>query len=114
MGKNQQKISPYKHKSNKKQDNWPQKKQPNGFFKSSKPAFRKIKRRRRQEIINRLSPIYDRVNSQTGSELKSNFVKAGLDLGLKALSSEFGKKLINKGIDNIPNIFKFIFSKKNK
>ena len=84
------------------------------YLNQATPAFRKIKRRRRQEIISRLSPIYDRVNSQTGSELKSNFVKAGLDLGLKALSSEFGKKLINKGIDNIPNIFKFIFSKKNK
>ena len=39
----------------------------------------------------------------------------GFDLGSKALSSEFGKKLINKGIDNIPNIFKFGVSKiKNK
>ena len=42
-------------------------------------------------------------------------MKAGVDLGLKALSSEFGKKLINKGIDNIPNIFKSGVSKiKNK
>ena len=42
-------------------------------------------------------------------------MKAGFDLGLKALSSEFGKKLINKGIDNIPNIFKSDVSKiKNK
>ena len=42
-------------------------------------------------------------------------MKAGFDLGLKALSSELGKKLINKGIDNIPNISKFGISKiKNK
>ena len=33
MGKNQQKTAPYKYKSNKKQDNWPQKKQPNDLFK---------------------------------------------------------------------------------
>ena len=50
-----------------------------------------------------------------GSGLGSNLVKAGLDLGSKASSSEFGEKLINKGIDNIPNIFKFGVSKiKNK
>ena len=42
-------------------------------------------------------------------------MKAGFDLGSKALGSEFGKKLINKGIDNIPNLFKFGASKiKNK
>ena len=42
-------------------------------------------------------------------------MKAGFNLGSKALSSEFGKKLINQGIDNIPNIFKFGVSKiKNK
>ena len=49
-----------------------------------------------------------------GSGLGSNLVKAGLDLGSKALSSEFGKKLINKGIDIIPNIFKFGVSKIKK
>ena len=60
--------------------------------------------------------VYDRVvNDQTGSGLGSNLVKAGFDLGAKALGSEFGKKLINKGIDNIPNLFKFGASKiKNK
>ena len=85
------------------------------YLNQAVPAFREIKRRRRQEIINKLNPIYDRVNSQTGSGLNSNLVKTGLDLGSKALSSEFFKKLINKCIDNIPNIFKFGVSKiKNK
>ena len=85
------------------------------YLNQAASAFRQVKRRRRQEIINRLNPIYDRVNSQTGSGLGSNLVIAGFDLGSKALSSEFGKKLINKGIDNIPNIFKFGVSKiKNK
>ena len=60
--------------------------------------------------MNWLGPIYDRVN-QTGSELGSNLVKAGFDLGAKALGTEFGKKLINKGFGNIPNLFKFGASK---
>ena len=85
------------------------------YLNQAAPAFRRIKWKRRQAIINRLGPIYDRVNNQTVSGLGSNLVKAGFDLGLKALSSEFGKKLINKGIDNILNIFKFGVSKiKNK
>ena len=52
---------------------------------------------------------------QSGKGLASNLAKVGLELGSKVLSSEFGKKLINKGIDNISNIFKFGASKiKNK
>ena len=36
-------------------------------------------------------------------------------MGSKAINSEFGKKLINKGIGNIPNLFRFGTSKtKNK
>ena len=68
------------------------------------PAFRKIKARRKLER-----------QKQSGKGLGSNLIKAGFDLGSKAIGSEFGKKLINKGIDNIPNIFKFGVSKiKNK
>ena len=38
-----------------------------------------------------------------------------LNLGSKVLGSDIGKKLINKGIDSIPKIFKFGESKiKNK
>ena len=78
------------------------------------PGFRKRNRRRKQNILNRLGPVYDRVN-QSGKGLGSNLIKAGFDLGSKAIGSEFGKKIINKGIDNIPNIFKFGVSKiKNK
>ena len=59
-------------------------------------------------------PIYDRVN-QSESGLALNLAKSGLGLGSKAIGSEFGKKLINKGIDNIPNLFSFGISKiKNK
>ena len=78
------------------------------------PGFRKIKIKIKQNILNRLGPVYDRVN-QSGKGLGSNLIKAGFDLGSKAIGSEFGKKIIKKGIDNIPNIFKFGVSKiKNK
>ena len=78
------------------------------------PAFKNIKARRKKEIVDRLGPVYDRIN-QSGKGIASNLIKAGFDLGSKAIGSEFGKKLINKGIDNIPSIFKFEVSKiKNK
>ena len=84
------------------------------YLNQAAPASRKIKRRRKNEAIERLMPIYDRVN-QSGSGLASNLAKAGLELSSKAISSEISKKLINKGIDNILNIFKFGVSKiKNK
>ena len=68
------------------------------------PAFRKIKARRKK-----------RLQQQVGKGLASNLIKSGFDLDSKAIGSEFGKKLINKGIDNIPSIFKFEVSKiKNK
>ena len=36
-------------------------------------------------------------------------------MGSKVLNSAFGRKIINKGIDNIPNMFKYGVSKiKNK
>ena len=72
------------------------------YLNMAAPAFRKIKARRKQE-------------QQHNQDLDSNLVKTGFDLGTKPLSSEFGEKLINKAIDNIPNIFKFGVSKiKNK
>ena len=70
------------------------------------PAFRKIKAKRKQD---------KKAGAQLGKGLGSNLMKAGFDLGSKALGSEFEKKLINKGIANIPSIFKFGVSKiKNK
>ena len=78
------------------------------------PGFKKIKRKRKQNTLNRLGPVYDGVN-QSGKGLGSNLIKAGFNLRSKAIGSEFAKKIINKGIDNIPNIFKFGVSKiKNK
>ena len=99
----------------------------------ARPALKRIRKRTREAIVNRLGPIYDRlnqrerdalnrlgpiydrVNNQTGTGIAPNLLKTGLEIGSKALNSEFGKKLINKGIDNIPNLFKFGASKvKNK
>ena len=51
------------------------------YLNQAAPAFRKIKRKRKEAILNRLNPICDRVNNQTGSGLGSNLVKAGFDLG---------------------------------
>ena len=62
------------------------------------PAFRKIKQKRRQ----------------TGSGLGGDLTKMEIQMGSKALNSSIGRKLINKGIDNIPNIFKFGASKIKK
>ena len=75
------------------------------------PGFRK--RERKQAILNRLIPVYDKVN-QSGKGLGSTLFKAGINLGSKAIGSEFGKKIINKGIDNISNMFKFVVSKIKK
>ena len=98
----------------------------------ARPAQKKIRKKRREAIVNRLGPIYDivnqrerdafnrlgpiydRINNQTGRGIGSNLLKTGLEIGSKALNSEFGKKLINKGIDSIPNVFKFGASKVKK
>ena len=45
------------------------------YLNQAAPASRKIKRRRKNEAIERLMPIYDRVN-QSGSGLASNLAKS--------------------------------------
>ena len=64
------------------------------YLNQAAPALRTIKKRRENEILNRLGLVYDRVN-QSGQGLASNLEKAGIELGTKALGSDFGKK-INK------------------
>ena len=52
---------------------------------------------------------------QTGKGLASSLVNLGLSMGSKAINFVIGKKIIEKGIENIPNIFKYGVSKiKNK
>ena len=83
-------------------------------FNMVRPALKRIKKRRKQEreraALDRLGPIYDRIN-QSGSGIGSDLLRTGLNLGSRAIGSDIGKKIINKGIDNIPNIFKFGRSK---
>ena len=74
------------------------------YFNLAREGFRKIKQKRKAAA-----------RQQSGKGLGSDFAKMGLNLGSKVLGSDIGKKLINKGIDSIPNIFKFGASKiKNK
>ena len=78
------------------------------------PALKKIRKRKNQEVLKQLGPVYDRVQ-QRGSGLASDLAKTGLEIGSKASGSEFGRKLINKGIDSIPSLFRFGAKKvKNK
>ena len=51
---------------------------------------------------------------QSGKGLGGNLAKLGIEMGSRALHSSIGKRLINKGIDNIPDIFKYGVSKINK
>ena len=84
------------------------------YLNQAAAAFKKIQKRRKRDALNRVGPVYDRLQ-QRGSGLASDLAKTGLELGSKALSSVFGKKLINKGIESIPSIFKFGAKKvKNK
>ena len=79
------------------------------YFNLARDSFRKIKRKWKQAA--RQAALQQSGQGGLGSE----FFKTSLKLGSKVLGSEIGKKIINKGIDNIPNIFKFGASKiKNK
>ena len=86
MGKNKQKAAPNKHKSKKKKQRTigPRRNNRIIYLNLAAPAFRKIKARRKLER-----------QKQSGKGLGSNLIKAGFDLGSKAIGSEFGKK-INK------------------
>ena len=73
------------------------------------PVYDRVAQREKA-ALDRLGPIYDRIN-QGGSGIGSDLFRTGLNLDSRAISSDIGKKIINKGIDNIPNIFKFYRSK---
>ena len=90
MGKNKQKAAPNKHKSKKQRTISPRRNNRMIYLNQAAPAFRKIKRRK-QNILNRLGPVYDKIN-QSGKRLASSLAKTGIELGTKALGSEFWKK----------------------
>ena len=47
------------------------------------------------------------VDFQVGSGMGSTLLKTGVSSGSQAINSTIGKKLIDKGISSIPNIFRF-------
>ena len=47
------------------------------------------------------------VDFQVGSRMGSTMLKTGVSLGSQAINSTIRKKLIDKGINSIPNIFRF-------
>ena len=77
-----------------------------------------LRKDNRQILVNLAAPVFKkrrRKRRQAGRGVGENLAKLGVEIGSKALKSSFGKRLINKGIENIPNIFKFGVSKiKNK
>ena len=55
------------------------------------------------------------VNLGTKALTSTGLLKKGLDIGLRAISSEIGKKKIDEGIKHAPDFYKFGTSKiKNK
>ena len=87
------------------------------YFNLARPALERIRQKRKQEKkrIARVNQLYPDNSPQIGSGIGQNLLKAGINLGSKAIGSDIGKKIINKGIDNIPNILKSGRSKiKNK
>ena len=73
------------------------------------PVYDRVTQREKT-AFDRLGPIYDRIN-QSGSGTSLDLLRTGLNLGSRAIGSDIGKRIINKGIDSIPNLFKFGRSK---
>ena len=66
-----------------------------------------------QDRARRIKKKYRRL--QSGKGLASTIANLGLTMGSKAINSVLGKKLIDKGIENISNIVRYGSSKiKNK
>ena len=78
------------------------------------PGFRKIKRKRKEKILIDLDLfMIEWINQE--KDLVWIQLKLDLILDQKHSALKLEKRIIDKGIDNIPNIFKFGVSKiKNK
>ena len=78
------------------------------------------RRNNRRILLNLAAPAFKKIKAKrkrlkTGKGIAENLAKTGFELGSRALGTKIGQKLINRGIDNIPNIFSFAASKiKNK
>ena len=61
--------------------------------------------------FNRLAAALKRMRKnklkQSGKRIGENLAKIGLEMRSRAINSSLGKRLINKGVNSIPNIFKY-------
>ena len=62
---------------------------------------RRIKKKKKEELR----------RAQTGKGLAGNLANLGISMGSKAINSVLGKEIIDKGIENIPNLFRYGASK---
>ena len=65
------------------------------------------KRQRKSKTQKSGRLLGDIVNLRTKGLTSTGLLKKGLDIGLKALSSEIGKKIIGEGIKHAPDLYKF-------
>ena len=93
---------------------WPRKNNRMIYLNLAAPGFRKIKRKRKEKILIDLDLfMIEWINQE--KDLVWIQLKLDLILDQKHSALKLEKRIIDKGIDNIPNIFKFGVSKiKNK
>ena len=65
------------------------------------------KRQRKSKTQKSRRLLGDIVNLRTKALTSTGLLKKGLDIGLKAISSEIGKKIIDEGIKHAPDLYKF-------
>ena len=65
-----------------------------------------------QDRVRRIKKKYQKMaRKESGKGLAENLAKIGLEMESKVINSSLGRKLINKGVYNIPNIIKYGVSK---
>ena len=66
---------------------------------------------RKKVRFNRLAAALKRIRNnkwkQSGKRIGENLAKLGLEMRSRAINSSLGKRLINEGVNSIPNIFKY-------
>ena len=69
-----------------------------------------------QDRTNRIKKKYRKLQgiNQTGSGIVGDLAKLGVRMGSKAINSVFGKKLVDKGVKQIPNLYRYRTSKLKK
>ena len=65
------------------------------------------KRQRKSKTQKSGRLLGDIVNLRAKALTSTGLLKKGLDIGLKAISSEIGKKIMDEGIKHAPDLYKF-------